>query len=253
MKDLLKVFLVDDEPLALTRLAKLLMKTDKIEIVGQTNKPLDALKIIPNLKLDALFLDIQMPELTGFELLQKLENYPPVIFTTAFDQFALDAFEVYSIDYLLKPIAFKRLEKALEKLEKITAEKPEEPTEKIQKLLEHLSPKKTPLLRLPSRIGRKVQLLNVSEITHFFSEDKMTFAQTLEEKKLPINFSLIELENRLEKDIFIRINRNMIINADFIEDVRFGNRVIVRLKDAKKTEILVAHERVKALREFLGM
>jgi two-component system, LytTR family, response regulator len=253
MKDLLKVFLVDDEPLALTRLAKLLMKTDKIEIVGQTNKPLDALKMIPNLKLDALFLDIQMPELTGFELLQKLENYPPVIFTTAFDQFALDAFEVYSIDYLLKPIAFKRLEKALEKLEKITAEKPEEPTEKIQKLLEHLSPKKTPLLRLPSRIGRKVQLLNVSEITHFFSEDKMTFAQTLEEKKLPINFSLIELENRLEKDIFIRINRNMIINADFIEDVRFGNRVIVRLKDAKKTEILVAHERVKALREFLGM
>ncbi|MCU0240659.1 MAG: response regulator, partial [Pyrinomonadaceae bacterium] len=88
MKNLLKVFLVDDEPLALTRLAKLLLKTEKIEIVGQTNKPLDALKIIPNLKLDALFLDIQMPELTGFELLQKLENYPPVIFTTAFDQFA---------------------------------------------------------------------------------------------------------------------------------------------------------------------
>ncbi len=252
MKNLLKVFLVDDEPLALKRLSKLLLKTEKVEIIGETNKPLNALSLIPNLELDAIFLDIQMPELTGFELLQKLGNYPPVIFTTAFDEFALEAFEVYSIDYLLKPIAFKRLEKALEKLEKITAEKAEDSTVNIQKLLENLSPK--PLLsRLPSRLGGKVKIINVSEITHFFSEDKMTFAQTLEGRDLPINHSLIELENRLAKDVFFRGNRNLIININFIEDVRFGNRVTVRLKDAKKTEFLVAHERVKTLREFLGL
>lgn len=244
--------MVDDEPLALTRLSKLLLKTAKVEIVGQTNKPLNALTIIPALELDAVFLDIQMPELTGFELLQKLENHPPVIFTTAFDQFALEAFEVYSIDYLLKPIALKRLEKAIEKLEKLKSEKTETSTENLQKLLESLSPK-TRLSRLPSRIGGKVKIIDVKEITHFFSEDKMTFAQTLEKRVLPINHSLIELEQRLEKEIFFRINRNYIININFIDDVRFANRVTIRLKDAKKSEVLVAHERVKALREFLGM
>lgn len=252
MKNLLKVFLVDDEPLALKRLAKLLLRTEKVEIVGESQKPLDALKKIPTLDLDALFLDIQMPELNGFELLQKLENYPPVIFTTAFDEFALDAFEVYSIDYLLKPIAYKRLEKSIEKLEKIIKEKNEDSTENIRTLLESLSPK-TPLLRLPSRIGRKVQILNVNDVIFFFAQEKMTFAHTLEEKNLPINHSLIELEQRLERDVFFRVNRNLIINVNFIEDVRFGNRVTIHLKDAKKTEVLVAHERVKNLRDFLGM
>lgn len=252
MKNLLKVFLVDDEPLALKRLSKLLLKTEKVEIAGETHKPLDALKLIPTFELDAIFLDIQMPELTGFELLHKLENYPPVIFTTAFDEFALEAFEVYSIDYLLKPIAFKRLEKALEKLEKIKTKNSADSTANLQKLLENLSPK-TPLSRLPSRLGGKVKIINVNEITHFFSEDKMTFAQTLEGRDLPIAYSLIELEQRLEKDVFFRINRNLILNINFIEDVRFSSRVIIRLKDAKKTEFLVAHERVKTLRDFLGM
>lgn len=193
-----------------------------------------------------------MPELSGFELLQKLGIYPPVIFTTAFDEFALDAFEVYAIDYLLKPVSFKRLDKSIEKLEKIRQEKTEQPTKNIQMLLESLSPK-TPLVRLPSRIGRKVQILNVNEVIFFFAQEKMTFAHTLENKNLPINNSLIDLENRLESNVFLRVNRNLIINVNFIEDVRFGNRVTVRLKDAKKTEILVPHERVKSLRDFLGM
>jgi two-component system, LytTR family, response regulator len=252
MKNLLKVFLVDDEPLALKRLSSLLLRTEKVEIVGQTNKPLTALETIPKLELDAVFLDIQMPGLTGFELLQKLENYPPIIFTTAFDEFALEAFEVYSVDYLLKPISFKRLEKALEKLEKIGAEKSSEPTANLKKLPENLSPKPT-LSRLPSRIGRKVQIINVGEIVCFFSEDKTTFAQTADGKNFPISYSLIELENRLEKSDFFRINRNLIVNVNFIEDVRFTGRVVMTLKNSQKTEITVAYERVKKLRGFLGM
>ena len=123
MKNSLKVFLVDDEPLALKRLSRLLLETAKVEIIGQTTEPLKALQVIPKCKLDAIFLDIQMPELTGFELLQKLKSYPPVIFTTAFDEFALKAFEVFSVDYLLKPIEFERLEVTLEKLERISQKK----------------------------------------------------------------------------------------------------------------------------------
>ena len=252
MKNPLKVFLVDDEPLALKRLANLLLKTEKVEIIGQTNKPQTALNLIPTLELDAIFLDIQMPELTGFELLQNLGNYPPVIFTTAYNEFALDAFEVYSIDYLLKPIAFKRLEKALDKLEKMRAEKSAEPTDNIRTLLESLNPK-TPLSRLPSRIGEKVRILLVKDTPLFFSEDKTTFAQNTEGKKFPIAFSLNELENRLEKESFIRINRHLLLNINFIDEVRFGKRVTIRLKNINKTDIVVARERVKTLRIFLGL
>lgn len=252
MNNLLKVYLVDDEPLALKRLSKLLLNTGLIEIIGQTNKPLEALRIIPTLSLNAVFLDIQMPELNGFELLQNLENYPPVIFTTAFDEFALEAFEVYSIDYLLKPISYKRLEKALQKLEKIKEKKSDEQTGKLQKLLENMQPK--PLLkRLPSKIGGKVQLHKVSEIPLFFVQDKLTFAQNIEGRNLPVSYSLSELENRLDKTAFFRLSRNLIINIDFIDEVKFSGRVYIRLKNAKKTEIPVTRERIKSLKDFLGL
>jgi two-component system LytT family response regulator len=254
MRKKLKIFLVDDEPLALKRLSRLLLETEKVEIVGQATEPLKALQTIPNLTLDAIFLDIQMPELTGFELLQKLQNYPPVVFTTAFDDFALEAFEVYSIDYLLKPIETERLEKALAKLEKLVSDKSDETNENLQKLLENLSPK--PLLeRLPSRIGGKVQIIDVNSITHFFAEDKMTFARQIEGKNLPLDSSLNELEKRLDGRKFLRVHRNTIVNVNFIEEVHgwFSGHVIIRLKAAKKTEIVVARERVKTLKEFLGM
>lgn len=253
----LRVFLVDDESLALKRLSRLLLETEKIEIIGQTTEPLKALQIIPNIKLDAIFLDIQMPELTGFELLQKLEKYPPVIFTTAFDEFALKAFEVFSVDYLLKPIEFERLKKALEKLEKFSHENP---NDNIQKLLENLAinvstNEKNPLERIASRIGGKVQIIDVNEITHFFAEDKMTFAHNLEGRNFPLDHSLNELENRLESKKFLRVHRNSIVNAGFIEEVHgwFSGKVLIKLKNVKQTEIIVARERVKILKDFLGM
>lgn len=253
----LRVFLVDDEPLALKRLSRLLLETERIEIVGQTTEPLKALEIIPRLQLDAIFLDIQMPELTGFELLQKLENYPPVIFTTAFDEFALKAFEVFSVDYLLKPIEFKRLEMSLEKLEKLVFEKANQATANIEKLLENLAQNftKSPLERIASRIGGKVQILDVNEITHFFAEDKMTFAQISVSRNLPIDYSLNELEKRLDTRTFLRVHRNSIVNTKFIKEVHgwFSGSVLIKLKDAKQTEIIVARDRVKVLKEFLGI
>lgn len=251
---MLKVFLVDDEPLALKRLSRLLVETGKVEIVGQTSEPLKALQTLPDLELDAIFLDIQMPELTGFELLQKLEIYPPVIFTTAFDEFALKAFEVYSIDYLLKPIEAARLEKALGKLEKLAAEKSDETNDNLRQLLENLSPK--PILeRLPSRVGGKVQIIDVKEIAYFFAEDKMTFAGNFDGKNFPLEHSLNQLENQLEKRSFLRVHRNSIVNANFIEAVHgwFSGQVMIRLKTAKKTEIIVSRDRVKILKQFLGI
>lgn len=255
----LRVFLVDDEPLALKRLSRLLVETGKVEIVGQTTEPLKAVQIIPTLEIDAIFLDIQMPELTGFELLQKLENYPPVIFTTAFDEFALKAFEVFSADYLLKPIEAERLEKSLEKLEKFGSEKQTDASN-LQSLLASLANKSfvensRSFDKIASRIGGKALILNVSEISCFFAEDKLTFAQNVEGKQFPIDYSLTELENKLDSRNFLRVHRNSIVNINFVEEVHgwFSGKVLVRLRDAKKSEIVVARDRVKTLKDFLGM
>jgi two-component system LytT family response regulator len=236
----LRVFLLDDEPLALKRLSRLLVETGKVEIIGQTTEPLQALQVIPTLELNAIFIDIQMPELTGFELLQKLTNYPPVIFTTAFDEFALKAFEVFSVDYLLKPIEAERLEKALEKLEKLISEKRTDITD-LQNLLVSLANKSiiervSSFDKIASRIGGKVLILNVSEIACFFAEDKITFAQNLEGKQFPIDYSLNELESKLDIQKFLRVHRNSIVNINFVEEVHgwFSGRVLVRLKGTKK-------------------
>lgn len=258
MDKLLKVYLVDDEPLALKRLARLLEETNRVEIIGQTTAPLKALQEIPTLESDALFLDIQMPDLNGFELLAKLENYPPVIFTTAFDEYALRAFEVYSLDYLLKPVEAERLEKTLTKLERLTQEPAE--LQNLQKMIQSIAVSFQPeaqrkLERLPSRIGGKVQIVDAAEITHFFAEDKMTFAQNSEGKQFPIDFSLNELESKLDARLFLRIHRNAIVNISFIEEVHgwFSGKILIRLKDKSRTELVVARDRVKILKDFLGM
>lgn len=250
----LRVFLIDDEPLALKRLSRLLEDTGRVEIIGRTSEPREALKILPHLRADAIFLDIQMPELTGFELLRKLEEYPPVIFTTAFDEFALEAFDVYSVDYLLKPIASERLEMALDKLERIVRK--DAPTENIERLLENLAPKESALLeRLASRIGGKVRILDVSDITHFSARDKLTFAGTADGREFPLDLTLNKLEERLDRRTFLRVHRSSIVNLDFIEQVHgwFSGRVLIRLKDDQKTEIAVARERVRVLKNAIGM
>ena len=259
MDRLLKVYLVDDEPLALKRLARLLGETNRVQIAGQSSAPLVALREIPTLDLDALFLDIQMPDLNGFELLAKLENYPPVIFTTAFDEYALRAFEVYSLDYLLKPVEAERLEMALTKLDRMR----EEPTEaeNLRKMIQSVAAAFQPdaprrgLERVASRIGGKVQILDVAEITHFFAEDKLTFARNSEGKLFPVDFSLKDLESKLDSRLFLRIHRNAIININFIEEVHgwFSGKILVRLKDKLRTELIVARDRVKILKDFLGM
>ncbi|HYP51352.1 MAG TPA: LytTR family DNA-binding domain-containing protein, partial [Pyrinomonadaceae bacterium] len=233
-------------------------ETNRVQIIGQTSAPLKDLQEIPTLKLDTVFLDIQMPDLNGFELLAKLKNYPPVIFTTAFDEYALRAFEVYSLDYLLKPVETERLEKALTKLERLSREPVE--LQNLQKMIQSIAVSFQPdatrkLERLPSRIGGKVQILDATEITHFFAEDKMTFARNSEGKQFPIDFSLNELESKLDTRYFLRIHRNAIVNINFIEEVHgwFSGKILIRLKDKSRTELVVARDRVKVLKDFLGM
>jgi two-component system LytT family response regulator len=241
----LRVYVVDDEPLAVKRLARLLRQTRRVEIAGSTSDPAGAVEYLSRHRVDALFLDIQMPGMTGFELLEKLPAEPAVVFTTAFDRFAVDAFEVNSIDYLVKPIELERLEKALTKLERLRG-MPQGlvDTEQIRALARELT--RTFPERVSSRIGERVVFVDVSTITHFYAKDKLTYAATAS-KDYVVDITISELEQKLDPAHFVRIHRATLLNVHYVEEVSswFGGGLVVRLKDGKRTELQIARDRVR--------
>ena len=255
---LLRVFLVDDEALAIERLSRLLDETGRVEIVGRETDPEIALTKLDEESIDALFLDIQMPGLNGFELLMRLDWQPLVIFTTAYDEYALQAFEVHSIDYLLKPIEVAQLDRALSKLERLAAVTTERTHPDFNRALAQLAsslqqPPRGYPTRVASRSGDRVRFIELSRITHFFAQDKLTYAATSDDNHM-VDRSVAELEHDLDPTRFVRIHRAVIINTDFIDEIHswFGGRLLVRLKDAKRTELTVARDRVRELKDRLS-
>jgi two-component system LytT family response regulator len=245
---MIRVYLVDDESLAIKRLTRLLNQTGRVEIAGSTTDPAEAIKYLSKNPVDALFLDIQMPGMTGFELLAKLADQPPVVFTTAFDRYALNAFEVNSIDYLLKPIEAQHLDRALTKLERPHRGVAE--TERLRAVVLELA-KRFPE-RIASRVGERVVFVDLASVTHFYAKDKLTFAAT-GAKDYVIESTIAELEQKLDPKQFVRIHRATLLNVNYIEEMNswFGGGMVVRLKDRKRTELQVARDRVRHLREHL--
>jgi two-component system LytT family response regulator len=252
---LLKVFLVDDEPLALRRLARLLQATGRVEITGSATDPEDAVTEISEKQPEVLFLDIQMPVLNGFEMLARIPFQPIVVFTTAFDQYALKAFEVNSIDYLLKPVESAQLDRALSKVERLRTAPPQTELRRvIEELAAALSTKQQPFPdRIASRLGERTQVVELADVTHFLAEDKLTFAVT-GAKKYVVDYSITELEKRLDPKDFVRIHRSILLNTNYVQEIHqwFAGRVLVRLKDEKRTELTVARDRVRILKERLS-
>jgi two-component system LytT family response regulator len=253
----MKAFLVDDEPLALERLRRMLQTTGRVEIAGACSDPVEALEQIRWRQPDLLFLDIHMPELTGFELLAELAVQPLVVFTTAYDQYALEAFRVNSIDYLLKPIEPLHLDRALAKAERMQAKSEAAPD--LRALLTQLGAALKPapparLERIASRIGDKLELVDLSRVTHFYAADKLTYAATAE-RNYVADQTIAELESKLDPARFIRIHRSTILNLDYLRELHtgFGGKMIARLKDAKRTDLDVSRDRVRALKERIGV
>ena len=170
---MIRAFVVDDEELAIKRLVRLLAETGRVEVVGSSTDPVDALAALNEKPIDVLFLDIQMPGMTGFEMLAYLDPQPLVVFTTAFDQYALQAFEVNSIDYLMKPIEASHLARALDKIEHLRAVPGPPPDWKaLLEALKQSSPAAYPE-RIASRVGEKTQIIDLAKVTHFFAQDKL--------------------------------------------------------------------------------
>jgi two-component system, LytTR family, response regulator len=256
-----RVYLVDDEPLAIERMRRLLTELPGVVIAGSTTDPAAALDFLRRERVDALFLDIQMPGMNGFELLSRLPDQPLVVFTTAYDQYALKAFEVNSIDYLLKPVDPEQLRRALRKLERLQgAARPDWMRQpELQVLLEELGAKLRPARaeypeRIASRVGDRASLVDLTAVTHFFAQDKLTYAVT-EGRNYAVDYSIAELERKLDPKRFLRIHRSVLLNLDWVEQVlsQFGARMTVCLKDPRKTRLPVARDRAHALRQRLQL
>ena len=204
-----------------------------------------------------LFLDIQMPELTGFELLARLERDPFVVFTTAYDRYAIDAFTVNSIDYLLKPIEPDRLDRALDKLGQAAAPdgaRSRCPSARSRASWRRSSRPARRVERIASRVGDRTTILDVARVTHVVARDKLTFA-IVNGREHVVDYTLTQLEERLDRRRFVRIHRATIVNTGFVQELfpDVDGGVLVRLKDEAKTELAVARDRVRDLKERLGI
>nr|WP_315151590.1 LytTR family DNA-binding domain-containing protein [uncultured Flavobacterium sp.] len=230
--------IIDDEPPARARLHQLLENfTETFRIVDEAKNGTEAVEKINLLQPDVIFLDIEMPGLNGFELLERLDKIPIVIFCTAYDQYSLKAFETNSIDYLLKPVRLERLQQTVEKLSSFKNNLSSTNILEVLKEFYHQKEEKK-MTSITVKKGDKLFFIKLDEVTHFEADEKYVSVYTDKENHL-IEQSLSQLELKLP-DNFIRVHRSVIINRNYVSEVEkyFNSRFAIRLNNHKKTSVI---------------
>ncbi len=249
---MIRAFIVEDEQPALERLRDLIDEIADVEIIGSNPSGKEAVQQIDSLKPDLLFLDIHLTDISGIDVLRLISHQPAIIFTTAYNQYAIEAFELRAVDYLLKPFSKERFEEAVDKVrEKLQPD--QDMTKTFKQLLQSWQPGKDYLTRIPSRIGDKIYILPDDEIVYFKSEDKVVFAY-LADSDFIVNYTLEELQNRLHPDKFFRIHRSTIVNLNYVKTIEawFGGGYKMKVKDKRNTELTISRSAGRLLREKLG-
>lgn len=238
MTPIYKTLIIDDEPPARLRLKKMLASyTETFEIIGEAQNGEEAVAKIIALKPDLLFLDIQMPEMNGFEVLKQLPYFPKVVFCTAFDEYALQAFESHCIDYLVKPLSKERFAKTVEKLKHLHGNKSDLD---LSKLIDQLSQenKKSEATTIPVKVGDRVIFIRLDEVSYFKADEKYVEIVTKQAKSHILDSSLKRLEEKLP-NYFIRVHKSYIINKNLLKEIRkhFNNRFILIMDDYSQNKI----------------
>jgi two-component system LytT family response regulator len=241
--------IVDDEEIARLRLHRLVSAFPEMHILGEAENGLDAVKKINELKPDLVFLDIQMPGLNGFEVLRKLSRQPVIIFTTAFDKFAIQAFDENSVAYLLKPVEKEKLSRAIDKSKALLHK-----TDKLiyEKLLQFVEKKN--FTHFVSKFGAKVKLIPKEEVCYIAARDKYTYVHLANGSEYIIDQTLSQLESYIDH-FFLRIHRGSIININFIcEAEKAGDsRYLFTLTDIKKSQVQSSTSYASKIRKRLGI
>lgn len=259
----LRVLVVDDEQLARDELCFLLGQASGVELAGQAADGVTALRLAGEIKPDVMFLDIQMPGLTGFEVAQRLlvlDSPPQIVFVTAFDQYAVDAFSVNAVDYVLKPVDADRLEQTLDRVRQRRTKSPATPLplspEDLEKVIEAVQARQVDRRdQLAIRVGERFILVQAAEVVHVSLVDELIVVATQTMSGTSNYRTLDEVQARLDPSVFWRVHRSHLVNITKIKEIVpwFSRNYLLKMKDAKTTEIPVSRAQTKRLREYLQL
>jgi two-component system LytT family response regulator/two-component system response regulator LytT len=257
----LRTVVVDDEQLAREELCFLLGQLNGVEVVAQAGNGIEALGVIDEYEPDVVTLDVQMPGLTGFEVARRLlraGSESQIVFVTAYDQHAIEAFEVNAVDYLLKPVESGRLAVAIDRVRKrIQSDRPALKTkpEDLERLLQLLSERQDRREQLAVKIGDRFLLIQADEVVHASVEDEVITVVTNSLSGTSNYRTLDELHMRLDPAVFWRVHRSHLVNINKIKEIVpwFSRNFMLKMKDGRGTEIPVSRTQTKRLREYLRL
>jgi DNA-binding LytR/AlgR family response regulator len=245
----MRTLIVDDELPSRQRLQRLLAVVEAVEVVGEAEDGLRAVELIEALSPDLLLLDIQMPGLNGFEVIEALAEPPPVIFVTAYDEYAIRAFEVNALDYLLKPFSRERLAEAVARAQHSLAEE-RDVAARLAPMLESLATQGCYLTRLAVRDRDRIRVLDVQQVDWIGVEDEQTMVHVGDQAYL-VRRTLTELDTRLDPARFFRAHRSAVVNLDRVKEVIPWFKGSHKLRLSSGAEIDLSRARARALRALL--
>lgn len=257
---MIQAIIIEDEPISAKRLERLINEVSQkidleIEITQKLTSVEASIRWLSNHQPDLIFLDIYLSDGIAFAIFEKLKVESPIIFTTAYDEHALQAFRHNSIDYLLKPITKTALTTALEKYEKLfQATQQPQPTINFQELLAQFKQSPSYKKRFLLHIGQKLKTVEVEKIAYFYSQDKTTYLVTNNGKNYPIDFSLVQLEKQLNPDHFFKVNRQFLIHSQAINEMHYVSKSRIKIDlqpKVTKLEAIVAIEKVGQFKKWL--
>src|SRR5262245_16470058 len=262
---MMRAVLVDDEQLARDELGFLLGQLGAVEVIGQAGNGVEALSAIDRLRPDLVFLDVQMPGLTGFQVARRMLDAgmpAQIIFVTAYDQHAIEAFEVNAVDYLLKPVDPSRLGLAVERAQRragsdrsLEISGDASLDQRLEKLIEIVAERQHRRERLAIKIGERFMLVQAEDIVYASLADEAITVVTSQHVGTSNYRTLDELHERLDPNVFWRVHRSHLVNINKIKEIVpwFSRNYILRMKDDKTTEIPVSRTQTRRLREYLKL
>ncbi|MEC7784487.1 MAG: LytTR family DNA-binding domain-containing protein [Bacteroidota bacterium] len=252
----MNVLVIEDEKPAARRLSRMLEALE-LNVLAQLNSVEEAVEWFQNNEHpDLIFLDIQLSDGLSFEIFDAVEVTSAIIFTTAYDEYALQAFKLNSIDYLLKPIDDEELEAAVKKFKKQQPQKQDVKLnfDDIRQLLGVNPVEREYKKRFTVKIGQHIKMINIEDVCCIYSENKGTYARTLDKRDYLLDTTLETLEEELAPDVFFRVSRKYYVNVNAIQDIisYTNSRLQLKLKAAEDQEIIVSRERVKDFKLWLS-
>jgi len=247
---MIKAVLIDDEPLARSMVAEYLESYPQIHLVAECNDGFEGAKAIMQLQPDLIFLDIQMPKINGFEMLEIIDRQPAVIFTTAFDEYAIRAFEQHAVDYLLKPITKSRFDQAIAKF--LDARDVVIGKENTRKLIDEVTHTQERLERIVVKTGSKIKIIPTSQLIYLEADDDYVKIHTAEGVFLK-NRTMASFEEQLDPQLFVRVHRSFLVKIDHIVRLEPHEKdsYVGVLSDGSK--VSVSKSGYARLKQLLGM